>query len=68
MRFLVKLLVLKPQPSPKKNMDGYSLAVFCICDDLLKRHNHPDDREPQMSYAGVMTTLIISASQLVETK
>jgi hypothetical protein len=41
-------------------MDSQIVAVFCLCDDLLKALYHPEDRQSQMSDAEVMTTAIIA--------
>jgi hypothetical protein len=42
-------------------MDGQIVAVFCLCDDLLKSLEHPEDGQCQISDAEVMTTAIVSA-------
>lgn len=39
-------------------MDGEIVAVYCLCDDLLKALYHHEDRQCQMSDAEVMTTAI----------
>ena len=41
-------------------MDNQIIAVYCICDDLLKAMNHKEDPQCQMSDAEVMTTAIVS--------
>ena len=42
-------------------MDTKIVAVFCLCDDMLKALNHHQDRQCQMTDAEVMTTAIIAA-------
>lgn len=42
-------------------MDSQIVAVYCLCDDLLKALYHAEDRQCQMSDAEVMTTAIIAA-------
>ena len=42
-------------------MDTESIAVYCLCDDLLKAMRHVDDRQRQMNDAEVMTTAIVAA-------
>lgn len=42
-------------------MDGQIVAVFCLCEDLLKALYHHEDRQCQMSDAEVMTTAIVAA-------
>jgi hypothetical protein len=39
-------------------MDSQIVAVYCLCDDLLKALYHPEDQQCQMSDAEVMTTAI----------
>lgn len=41
-------------------MDSQIVAVFCLCDDLLKALYHHEDRQCQMSDAEVMTVAIIA--------
>jgi hypothetical protein len=41
-------------------MDNQIIAVYCICDDLLKALNHREDPQCQMSDAEMMTTAIVS--------
>lgn len=41
-------------------MDSQIVAVYCLCDDLLKALYHHEDRQCQMSDAEVMTTAIIA--------
>jgi len=41
-------------------MDNQIVAVYCLCDDLLKALYHYEDRQCQMSDAEVMTTAIIA--------
>jgi len=42
------------------HMDSQIVAVYCLCDDLLKALYHYEDRQCQMSDAEVMTTAIIA--------
>lgn len=43
-------------------MDTQIVAIFCICDDILKGLRHSEDKQRQMSDAEVMTTSIVAAS------
>jgi hypothetical protein len=42
-------------------MDTQIVAVFCLCDDMLKGLHHPEDKQCQMSDAEVMTTALVAA-------
>jgi len=42
-------------------MDTEIVAVFCLCDDMLKALHHHEDQQCQMSDAEVMTTAIVAA-------
>lgn len=42
-------------------MDNQIVAIFCLCDDILKGLNHNEDKQRQMSDAEVMTTSIVAA-------
>lgn len=42
-------------------MDGQLVALYCLCDDLLKALHHREDRQRYMSDAEVMTTAIVAA-------
>lgn len=42
-------------------MDNQIVAVFCLCDDVLKALHHYEDKQCQMTDAEVMTTAIVSA-------
>src|SRR5436305_2373362 len=42
-------------------MDDSVLAIYCLCDDLLKALLHQEDAQHQMSDAEVMTTAIVAA-------
>ena len=42
-------------------MDTQIVAVFCLCDDMLKALDHAEDPQSQISDAEVMTTAIIAA-------
>ena len=37
-------------------MDTQIIAIFCLCDDMLKGLHHFEDKQRQMSDAGIMTT------------
>ena len=42
-------------------MDTQIIAIFCLCDDMLKALHHPEDPQCQMTDAEVMTTAILAA-------
>jgi hypothetical protein len=42
-------------------VDGQIVAIYCLCDDLLKALHHVEDRQRQMTDAEVMTTAIVAA-------
>ncbi len=42
-------------------MDDSVLAIYCLCDDLLKALKHSEDSQRQMSDAEVRTTAIVAA-------
>lgn len=42
-------------------MDTQIIAIFCLCDDMLKALNHRDDPQSRMTEAEVMTTAILAA-------
>jgi hypothetical protein len=42
-------------------MDEEITATFCLCDDLLKAIQHPEDPQCQMNDAEVMTTALVAA-------
>jgi hypothetical protein len=44
-------------------MDTQIIAIFCLCDDMLKALHHFEDPQCQMSDAEVMTTAILAALQ-----
>lgn len=44
-------------------MDDQILAIYCICDDLLKALGHWEDPQRRMNDAEVMTTAIVAALQ-----
>src|SRR5215213_9477318 len=44
----------------EKLMDTQIVAVFCLCDDMLKALHHVEDNQCQMTDAEVMTTAIIA--------
>lgn len=41
-------------------MDTQIVAIYCICDDILKGLHHFEDKQRQMSDAEVMTTSIVA--------
>jgi len=42
-------------------MDTRIIAIYCLCDDLLRGLRQVDDRQRQMSDAEVMTTALVAA-------
>jgi hypothetical protein len=42
-------------------MGSQIVAVYCLCNDLLKALYHPEDQQRQISYAEVMTVVIVAA-------
>lgn len=42
-------------------MDTQIVAIYCICDDILKGLQHEEDKQRQMSDAEVMTTSLVAA-------
>ena len=42
-------------------MNNEIVAIYCLCDDILKVMNHSSDGQQQMSDAEVMTTAIVAA-------
>jgi hypothetical protein len=42
-------------------MDDKIIAIFCLCDDLLKAMHHQEDCQCQMNDAEIMTTAFIAA-------
>ena len=42
-------------------MDDKIMAIFCLCDDLLKAMHHEENRQGQMNDADIMTTAFIAA-------
>ena len=42
-------------------MNNEIVAIYCLCDDILKAMNHRSDKQQQMSDAEVMTTAIVAA-------
>lgn len=42
-------------------MDTRIVAVYCLCDDMLKAFHHREDPQCQMTDAEVMTTAIVAA-------
>ena len=42
-------------------MDDKILAMFCLCDELLKAMHHQEDCQGQMNDAEIMTTALIAS-------
>jgi len=42
-------------------MDTQIVAVFCLCDDMLKALHHKEDSQCQITDSEVMTTAIMAA-------
>ena len=42
-------------------MDDQIVAIYCLCDDVLKALDHAEDPQRQMGDAEVMTTAIVAA-------
>ena len=42
-------------------MDAKIIAMFCLCDDLLKAMHHQEDRQGQMNDAEIMTTAFVAS-------
>jgi Transposase DDE domain len=42
-------------------MDDQIIAIFCLCDDLLKAMHHQEDQQCQMNDAEIMTTACIAS-------
>ena len=42
-------------------MDDKIIAMYCLCDDLLKALHHHEDTQRQMTDAEVMTTALVAA-------
>ena len=42
-------------------MDDKIIAIFCLCDDLLKAMHHQEDHQCQMNDAEIMTTAFSAA-------
>lgn len=42
-------------------MNNEIVAIYCLCDDILKAMNHRSNEQQQMSDAEVMTTAIVAA-------
>jgi hypothetical protein len=55
---LIQLLVTTPQLDQKKHMDTRIVAVYCLCDDMLKALHYKDGVHCQMIAAEVMTAAI----------
>ena len=42
-------------------MDDNIIAIFCLCDDLLKAMHHQEDHQGQMNDAEIMTTALVAS-------
>ncbi len=42
-------------------MDDKIIAIFCMCDDLLRAIHHQESPQCQMNDAEVMTTALVAA-------
>jgi hypothetical protein len=42
-------------------MDEKIIAVYCLCDDVLKALHHHEDPQRQMTDAEIMTTALVAA-------
>ena len=42
-------------------MDDQIVAIYCLCDDVLKALHHDEDPPRPMSDAEVMTTALVAA-------
>jgi hypothetical protein len=58
---LVQLPVTTPQLEQEKHTGTRIVAVYCLCDDMLKALQHEDDAQCQMTTAEVLTTTIVAA-------
>ena len=61
MGYLLKLKLPQQTTEAEAPMGTQIVAIYCICDDLLKGLKHCKDKERQMSDAEVMTTAIVAA-------
>jgi len=46
----------------EESMDEHIIAIYCLCDDLLRALQHREDPQCEMSDAEVMTTAIVAAT------
>jgi hypothetical protein len=53
--------MLNPQLKRRKHMDGQIVAVFCLCDDILKALYHREDRQRRITDAEIMTIALTAA-------
>jgi Transposase DDE domain len=44
----------------RRLMEEKIIAIYCLCDDLLKAMNHYEDRQQKMTDAEVMTTALVA--------
>jgi hypothetical protein len=61
MWILVKFTVTKPKTYREDHMDTQIVAVYCLCDDLLKGLHHHEDRQMWISDAEIMTIALVAA-------
>ncbi|WP_210391333.1 hypothetical protein [Synechococcus sp. PCC 7502] len=43
-----------------RKMNDEIIAIYCLCDDILRAMNHRGDRQQEMSDGEVMTTAIVA--------
>jgi DDE family transposase len=55
-------LRLPHQNRKEQPMDAQIVAIYCLCDDILKGLHHHEDIQCQMSDAEVMTTSVVAAT------
>jgi hypothetical protein len=53
---------------PGDHMDSQIVAVFCLCDDILKAIYHSEDRQQRITDAEVMTIALAAALHFVATR
>ncbi len=51
----------KTGPFTGEPMDTQIIAIFCLCDDMLKALLYRDDPQSQITAAEVITTAILAA-------
>jgi len=62
MGFPAKVVGTQSQPPKRENpMDSQIVAVYCLCDDILKGLHHYEDPQRRLSDAEILTTSIVAA-------